>query len=184
MITTCSPRNTDLVRSCGAKHVLDYNDAKVIQKIREMAPNLEYVFDTIGNTSSSSTASRAFGDRKGHLCTVRPGKANTENVTPQTLVTDVLVWTAFLKDHRYAQFHWPVSSRLIGAGNELTDHGQASEEDHALASELFEKLPQWLEYGKIKPNKTKVMKGLNAVPQGFQEYRDGKISAYKVVYEL
>lgn len=66
----------------------------------------------------------------------------------------------------------------------LTDHGQASKEDHALASELFEKLPAWLNSGQIKPNKTKVLKGLDAVPQGFQEYRDGKISAYKIVYEL
>lgn len=109
MITTCSPRNADLVRSCGARHVFDYNDPTVIDKISNVAPNLEHIFDTIGNATSSSVASRALGDRKGYLCTVRPGKANTEQVTPSTQVSDVLVWTAFLKDHRYAHFHWPVS---------------------------------------------------------------------------
>lgn len=49
---------------------------------------------------------------------------------------------------------------------------------------MFDKLPEWLETGKIKPTAAKVLKGLDAVPQGFQEHRDGKISAYKIVYEI
>lgn len=53
--------------------------------------------------------SLAISERGGTLCTVRPGKAHTENVTEQTKVTDVLVWTAFLKEHKYREFHWPVS---------------------------------------------------------------------------
>ncbi|KAF4761382.1 hypothetical protein N7455_003289 [Penicillium solitum] len=169
VITTCSPHNTDLVRSYGAKHVFDYNDPKVIEKITQAAPDLQYIFDTIGTTTSSGLSSQAFGDREGsrRLCTVRPGKANTEHVTANTHVTDVLVWTAFLKDHSYGKFHWP-----------------ASKDDHKLASELFENLPSWLEQGQIKPNKAKVLLGLDSVPEGFQEYRDGKISAYKIVYEV
>ncbi|CAI7636656.1 unnamed protein product [Penicillium pancosmium] len=167
VVTTCSPRNEDLVRSCGARHVFDYNDPNVIEKVKEVTPKLQHVFDTIGNAKSSSVSSRAFGDREGNLCTVRPGKANTEHVTANTRVTDVLVWTAFLKDHRYAHFHWP-----------------ASKEDHELANDLFDNLPTWLEQGKIKPNRSKVLHGLGSVTQGFQEYRDGMISAYKIVYEL
>ncbi|KAJ5936580.1 hypothetical protein N7466_003030 [Penicillium verhagenii] len=167
VITTCSPRNADLVRSCGAKHVFDYRDSEVIKKIISVAPDLQYIFDTIGDETSSALASQVFGQRNGNLCTVRPGKANTEKVTPNTHVTDVLVWTAFLKDHRYAHFHWP-----------------ASKEDHTLASELFDKLPLWLEQGAVKPNQTKVLNGLESVSQGFQEYRDGIISAYKIVYEI
>ena len=71
--------------------------------------SLRYVFDTIGNSSSSGTASQAISEQGGSLCTVRPGKAFTENVTKQTKVTDVLVWTAFLKEHKYKEFYWPVS---------------------------------------------------------------------------
>ncbi|KAJ5091374.1 hypothetical protein NUU61_006244 [Penicillium alfredii] len=167
VITTCSPRNADLVKSCGANHVFDYSDETVIAKINAVAPNLQYVFDTIGNTTSSSFASTAFADRMGNLCTVRPGKANTEQVTGNTNVTDVLVWTAFLKDHHYGPFHWP-----------------ASPEDHALASELFEKLPRWLDQGTLKPNHPKVLSGLDSVAQGFQEYRGGNVSAYKIVYAV
>jgi len=97
------------VRSYGARHVFDYKDEKVVEKIKEAAPTLKYIFDTIGNTTSSATASRALHEEAGALCTVRPGKANTENVTAGTTVTDVLVWTAFLKDHAYGTFKWPVS---------------------------------------------------------------------------
>jgi hypothetical protein len=30
----------------------------------------------------------------------------------------------------------------------------------------------------------KVLEGLESVPEGFQEYRDGKISGYKIVYNI
>ncbi|RHZ59802.1 uncharacterized protein CDV56_106190 [Aspergillus thermomutatus] len=140
------PRHADLVRSYGAKHVFDYND---------QGPHLV-----------QHRLARPHGG-VGNLCTVRPGKANTKGVAAGTHVTNVLVWTAFLKDHSYGEFKWP-----------------ASKDDHELASELFENLPSWLEEGTIRPNSAKLRLGLDAVSEGFQEYRDGKISAYKLVYEL
>ncbi|KAF3390249.1 hypothetical protein F1880_009039 [Penicillium rolfsii] len=167
VVTTCSPKHFELARSLGAKHVFDYKDQDVIQKIQASEPGILHVFDTIGNPTSSTIASRVFKSGAGHLCTVRPGKANTENVAPGTNVTDVLVWTAFLKDHSYGDFKWP-----------------ASKDDHELASELFEKLPAWLDNGTLRPNQSQSRKGLNSVPEGFQEHRDGKISAFKIVYEI
>lgn len=109
VVTTCSPKHANLVRSYGAKHVFDYKDPQVVEKIKQAAPGLRYVFDTIGKPNSSATASNALAG-KGSLCTVRPGKANTENVVDGTKITDVLVWTAFLKDHAYGEFKWPVCS--------------------------------------------------------------------------
>lgn len=108
VITTCNPRHADFVRSLGATHVLDYRDENVVDKIKGVAPNLKYVFDTIGSETTSRTASRAVDSSGGTLCTVRPGKANTEGITAWIRVVDVLVWTAFLKEHRYGSFHWPV----------------------------------------------------------------------------
>lgn len=158
----------------------------MIESITKAAPDLRYVFDAIGDKTTSSTSCRVFGDRPGNLCTVRPGKANTDQVTANTHVTDVLVWTAFLKDHGYGTFHWPVSHPLhhTGCTNFDTNCRQASQEDHELASELFENLPSWLVQGRVKPNKAKVFHGLDSVAQGFQEYRDGGVSAYKIVYEV
>ncbi|KAH6963734.1 chaperonin 10-like protein [Fusarium avenaceum] len=168
IITTCSPRSFDLVKSFGATHVFDYNDADVVKSIKDAAPNLRYVFDTIGKQTSSTTASQAIDENGGTLCTVRPDKSFTENVTKQTKVTPVLVWTAFNRVIQYKKASFP-----------------ASEEDHKLGVEFNERLPGWIDEGKIKPNKPKVIPGgLDAVKKGFQEHRDGKISGYKLVYEL
>ena len=50
------------------------------------------------------------GANNGTICTVRPGKTFTEGVASHIKVTDVLVFTAFLKEHTYGKvFHWPVS---------------------------------------------------------------------------
>ncbi|KAH7162441.1 hypothetical protein B0J13DRAFT_669147 [Dactylonectria estremocensis] len=168
IVTTCSPRHFELVRSLGADHAFDYRSPDVVELIKTAAPGLQYVFDTIGNETSSVLGSQAISEHGGTLCTVRPGKANTENVTKQTKVTDVLVWTSFLKEHRYREFHWP-----------------ANEGDHKLASEFCELLPALIEGGRIKPNAVRLLPGgLGAVAEGFQEHRDGKISATKIVYEL
>jgi hypothetical protein len=79
---------------------------------------------------------RPLGEAEGTLCTLRPGRANTEGVSSRAKVTDVLVWTVFLKDHhQYKEFNWP-----------------AHKEDHTLAFELFHKLSQWLEDETTKPN--------------------------------
>ncbi|KAH6639473.1 chaperonin 10-like protein [Boeremia exigua] len=167
IVTVCSPKHHDRVKSLGADHVFDYKSDDVANQIKSVAPNIQYIFDTIGDKSSSATASYALGEEGGTLCTVRPGKANTEDVSSQTKVTDVLVWTAFLKDHQYKDFKWP-----------------ANPADHKLSVELFENLPLWLDDGTIKPNEHKLLNGLEKVPEGFQEYRDGKISGYKLVYAL
>ncbi|SPJ76456.1 related to C.carbonum toxD gene [Fusarium torulosum] len=168
IITTCSPHSFDLVKSFGATHVFDYNDADVVKSIKDAAPNLRNVFDTIGKQTSSTTASQAIDENGGTLCTVRPDKSFTENVTKQTKVTPVLVWTAFNRVIQYKKASFP-----------------ASEGDHKLGVEFNEKLPGWIDEGKIKPNKPKVIPGgLDAVTKGFQEHRDGKISGYKLVYEL
>lgn len=186
VITTCSPRHFELVKALGADYVFDYKSGDVAKMINEVAPDLEYVFDTIGAASSSATASQAIRESGGVLCTVRPGKANTEDVTKRTKVTDVLVWTAFLKDHRYGDFFWPVCIQVNGMHEECrgTELLQANKSDHELAFELFRKLPNWLESGTIKPSVARVLKGLEAIPEGFQEYRDGQISGYKIVYEF
>lgn len=62
---------------------------------------------------------------------------------------------------------------------------QPHKEDHELAAGFFEELPAWLQEGKIRPNNVKVFDGgLDDVPKGFQEHRDGKVSGYKIVYKL
>ncbi|KAI4602495.1 hypothetical protein KJ359_009739 [Pestalotiopsis sp. 9143b] len=170
VITTCSPKYFETVKSLGARHVFDYHDQDVATKIKEASSTIHYAFDTIGQKHSSATASQALalsGETQSALCTVRPGKANTEDVEKGVKVTDVLVWTAFLKDHRYGEFFWP-----------------ASDFDHEICVDFFKKLPDWLRDGKLRASVPSLKHGLDSVADGFQEYRDGKISGYKLVYRI
>ncbi|KAK7422352.1 hypothetical protein QQX98_001631 [Neonectria punicea] len=116
IVTTCSPRHFERVQLLGAKHAFDYRDPNIVQLINDAAPGLAYVFDTIGNETSSVLASQAVDERGAEFC---------------------------------------------------------------------EKLPALIEEGKIKPTDIRVVPGgLEGVAAGFQEHRDGKISATKLVYEL
>ncbi|KFY27670.1 hypothetical protein V491_00787 [Pseudogymnoascus sp. VKM F-3775] len=167
-VAICSPKHFEHCKSMGADYVFNYRDLDVVDKIKSQVPNIGHVFDCIGEGTSSTQASQAVCADGGLLCTVRPGKANTENVEKRVQVTDVLVWTAFLKDHQYREFKWP-----------------ASQADHDLSCELFQNIPGWLERGKLKPNTVRVIPGgLDAVKEGFQMHRDGQVSAFKIVYEL
>ena len=93
--------------------MFDYHDAEVIAKIKSVAPTLAHVFDCIGSKSSSASASQTVSDKGGVLCTVRPGKQFTDEVASHVKVTDVLVWTVFLKDHQYKEFKWPASNKIL-----------------------------------------------------------------------
>jgi NADPH:quinone reductase-like Zn-dependent oxidoreductase len=123
--TTCSPQNFEKVRQAGATNVFNYNDREVITKIKDAMPNLKHVFDTIGNESSSSTAAEAISSAEGVLCTVGPGKANTQDVPSHIRVADVFVFTAFPTEHNYrGKAHWPVSTicmRIRDCGDEFPD---------------------------------------------------------------
>jgi hypothetical protein len=83
-------------------------------------------------------------------------------------VSDVLVFTAFYEELNYGKV-------TVGV----------REEDRDLSHELYESLPSWLESGKIKPNKPRIIEGgLVGVEKGFDLYRSGKISGEKVVYKI
>ncbi|KXH64070.1 hypothetical protein CSAL01_01317 [Colletotrichum salicis] len=183
--TTCSPRNFNYVKNAGATYVFDYNDVDVVTKLQTTLPTLSHVFDTIGNTTSSVTASATLNARPGALCTVRPGKANTEEIPSNIKVTDVFVFTAFPTAHTYRGLvHWPeVRSRCADLSFPCP---QVSMPSHLLSAELYEQLPDLLQNKSVSPPPVKIMGKLG--PQSVMEAmglnRDGKISAEKLCFEV
>lgn len=112
VVAICSSKHFELCKSMGADNVFDYRDPELVKKVKTEIPNIYHAFDCIGAGTSSKQASR-ITQLDGILTTVRPGKANTEDVEKGVRVTDVLVWTAFLKDHYYKDFAYPVSKRKL-----------------------------------------------------------------------
>ncbi|KAJ4211477.1 hypothetical protein NW759_012389 [Fusarium solani] len=169
VVTTCSPQNFELAKDAGATHVFDYNDPEVDSKIKAAVPDLQHVFDTIGNTTSSATAAQAIGKPGGVLCTVRPGKVNTENVPSTVKVTDVFVFTAFPTEHNYrGKAHWPVKMA-----------------DHKLSSELHGQLETLLGNGSLKPIPIRILGQLSpsTVEEAMKANREGRVSREKLVFE-
>ncbi|KAL3421743.1 hypothetical protein PVAG01_05899 [Phlyctema vagabunda] len=168
VVTVCSPGHFDRCKSLGASYTFDYKDENVVQDIRAAVPDLQHVFDCIGQGSSSTQSSQAITGNGGALCTVRPGKTATEGVGKTVRISDVFVWTAFLKDYRLPSLEY-----------------LASEEDHKLATELFSKIPAWLIDGTLVTNTAKVVPGgLESVSEGFRMHRAGEISGVKLVYNI
>ncbi|KAM0295896.1 hypothetical protein ACHAPM_010612 [Fusarium culmorum] len=167
--TTCSSRNFDKMRGAGANYVFDYNDEDVILKLRSALPNVQHAFDTIGNETSSATIAKAMASTGGTLCTVRPGKANTQDVPPHIKVTDVFVFTAFPTEHTYrGKAHWPVK---MG--------------DHNLSAEFHSAMEMWLHDGSIQPALIRSMGELSSstIEETMNLNREGLISGEKLVFK-
>ncbi len=58
-------------------------------------------------------------------------------------------------------------------------------EDRAHMVQFLKKVPKFIEEGSIKPLKVRLWEGgLNAIPEGLQYMREGKVSAEKIVYRI
>ncbi|KAH7144547.1 chaperonin 10-like protein [Dactylonectria estremocensis] len=168
--TTCSPQNFEQVKEAGATNVFDYRDDDVVSKLQATLPQITHIFDTIGNAKSSATAAKAIGTDPGMLCTVRPGKANTQDVPPNIKVSDVFVFTAFPTPHTYrGSVHWP-----------------AHPENHRLSAELYNRLPTLLGNGSFKPLQTTNLGNLSptSVKQAMDMNRAGLVSARKLCFQV
>ncbi|KAJ5283318.1 hypothetical protein N7505_001298 [Penicillium chrysogenum] len=168
VIATCAPSNFDHLKSLGACYVLDYRDEDVVARIRKLAPDLEYAFDTLGPSSNSLIVSQALANGGGNLCTLHLDNLNMLGVAPLSKRTYVSIWKAFLHEHQFSG----------------TDF-KPSVEDHELAARLFHSLSDWLKDGKIKPNHPQILTGgLCSVQRGFEMERSGNMSNSKIVYEV
>ncbi|KAH6954141.1 hypothetical protein FAVG1_02216 [Fusarium avenaceum] len=167
--TTCSTRNFNKMRDAGATYVYDYNDKDVISKLSSVLPNVQHAFDTMGNETSSATVAKAMASTGGTLCTVRPGKANTQDVPSHIKVTDVFVFTAFPTEHSYrGKAYWPVKMS-----------------DHDLSAEFHSAIETWLYDGSIRPASIRSMGRLSpsTIEETMNLNREGRISGEKIVFE-
>lgn len=113
-VSTSSQKNMDYIFRYGARAIFDRDDPNMVSQVNQSYPNLCAVFDTVGSPTSSAKAAQLLGTRNGILCTVRPGKAHTENIPSNVKVCDVFVFTAFLKEHSYrGRFNWPVRNHPV-----------------------------------------------------------------------
>ena len=174
VITTCSPRNNDLVKHLGADAVFDYKDEDCWQKIRDYTSNtLMHAFDCISEGSSIKTCADALSTSDGikrYSALLRVSDFPRKDVETRT----TLGYSAIGEEMSFG-----------GEGSVIPPKIPAKEED-ARFMEMFIPIAEGLlAEGKIKVHPPSVRPGgLRGVLYGLQDLREGKVSGAKLVYRV
>ncbi|RPD66610.1 GroES-like protein [Lentinus tigrinus ALCF2SS1-7] len=169
VVTTASTRNFPLVRSLGADEVFDYRDPEVVDNIKDVtADSIAYALDAISEKESQRITAQSMGSNGGKMVVVlKPDPAATDRADVEVKYT--LLYTA------------------LGRAFELGPDARfpVSTEDVAQIVEFVKKIPELVQDGSVKPLSMKLWEGgLDAIPDGLQYMREGKVSGEKIVYKL
>ncbi|KAG5360558.1 Protein TOXD [Yarrowia sp. B02] len=154
VITTSSMSPAKELRSLGAKRTYFYQEADVLSQIRDENGEIELVFDCIGSSETEKQCIQAAGEGETKYTTVKASCAGE----------------GFPKN---------VSVFPINA----FDIYNVSSPDAETCKEYAPKIGEWLQEGKLVPNVTLILGGLDQVAEGFDLYRDGILTGQKLVYE-
>jgi NADPH:quinone reductase-like Zn-dependent oxidoreductase len=69
VVTTCSPRNIDHLKSLGADEAFDYNDPECATKIRQLTNDqLHFALDCFGGETGTKVTAESISSKGGHIC--------------------------------------------------------------------------------------------------------------------
>jgi NADPH:quinone reductase-like Zn-dependent oxidoreductase len=168
VITTCSPKNNDFVKSLGAVATYDYKDPECGKKInRDTNDSLKLIWDTISLPSSAQICAEALssdssGAKYGTILPVKlPGRSDVET-------TFTFMYTIF-------------NDPFTKAGRETP----ALQDHFDFAKQFFQITEDLLREGKLKTHPEKVgEKGLEGALQGMEDMKNERVSANKLVYRV
>ncbi|KAI0366159.1 GroES-like protein [Pilatotrama ljubarskyi] len=156
IITTASPRNTELLTSIGATHVVprSLDPDAILAKLSEITAGepVELVFDAI---TDSETVQLAY------------------NATAPGCSLVVVLPSAVLGESKKEDDRKRIA--------QPAGHAHFPE-NRACGTEVFKRLTEWLEKGLIKPNIVEVLpNGLAGVQDGLERLEQNKVSGRKLV---
>ncbi|KAG9096729.1 hypothetical protein FS749_007852 [Ceratobasidium sp. UAMH 11750] len=175
VVTTVSTKNSELLKSLGADVTVDYRSSDVVEQIQKATGNtLKFAFDTISEGESQlicvkSLAPAPEGATPGKVVVVLKPNKEAKALRNDVVIQHTLAYTVFGRSFSYhsgAQF-------------------PASAEDHNHMASWMPKITDLVNSGKVKPNPVKLWPGgLEAINDGLQYMREGKVSAAKIVYNV
>ncbi|CAO2653525.1 Nn.00g029360.m01.CDS01 [Neocucurbitaria sp. VM-36] len=161
VISTSSPHNFDILKTCGADHVFDHSDFATVDAIRDLFP-IDYWFDTIALKPSLSSIIKILAPEGGPVT-----KANILMLLP-------LVMTG-MKD---SDFPEGITTQFHSFSTHAPEN--AGWHKHFLARGGF--LEKGIKEGVLKAVPTEVIGGLNRVAEGIEKVHNG-VSGRKIVVE-
>ena len=165
MVATASPHNHDMLKKLGAEEVFDYKDTECGNKIREYTKDsLKMALDCIAEGNSPTICEEAISSKGGSIGYLLQAKHSRTDVENKFTLGYTVIGEPFDKFGR---------------------HFDAKPEDFEFSKKFFDVSQKLIEEGKVKPHPAKVGKdGLKGAFDGFQQFRDGKISGVKLVYKV
>ncbi|KAJ6093453.1 Protein TOXD [Penicillium sp. IBT 16267x] len=165
VLTTCSPRNFDLVRGLGADAVFDYRDPKAAVEIKKQTnDNLKLVLDCIALGDSIKFCDEAISSSGGDYGSLLIVKTEREKINRHFTVA----YTISGEDFKYGDMLIP-----------------GRPEDKAYAEMFFPIAETLLAQSKVKVHPPTVGKeGLKGVLEGLELLKNGKVSGEKLVYNI
>ncbi|CAK9782475.1 putative Enoyl reductase [Cutaneotrichosporon oleaginosum] len=172
VVTACSARNFDLVKSYGADAVVDYKDADAIIKIKQVTGGgVHKALDCISLPDSNAFTLACFAEGKGQMNVILPPDSKAVAARPDVDVQSTLLYT------------------LWGRAFEFGPRGGAKiplpaiKEELEFHRELVAKIPEFIALGfKAPPIETRG--GIDDIAQGLADMRDGKLSGKRYVYTI
>jgi NADPH:quinone reductase-like Zn-dependent oxidoreductase len=169
-IATCSPRNFDLVRKCGASTVLSYLDPDTPAAIKKLTGGrLKYVLDCISDTHSVDVCFAAIGRTGGRY-------------TSLELVPDEL-----LARRRAVKPYFVMAYELSGDGAPFPGgYGKTPSPRKAeLGQRFFDVFTRLLQEKKLQMYRTKRLQdGFDGILDGLTALHDGSMMGSKLVVFL
>lgn len=168
-ITTCSPSNTELVKSYGADHVFDYHSPECAADIKKLTRNgLKYIIDPFAEVRTMSLCMDAMGRAGGRYCAL---EAFQEELHRKNSVRRELAMGASI--HGFG-------IRLGGGYSK-----PPSAEMTAWAADWFKSVQRLIDDGKLTPHPVRVLAGgFDAILQGLDILKRKEVSAEKIVVKL
>ncbi|KAJ5579639.1 uncharacterized protein N7459_005624 [Penicillium hispanicum] len=169
VITTCSPRNFDLVRSYGADLVFDYNSPTCANDIRAATKNgLRFVLDPFAEARTLRLCYDAIGRTGGRYCALEQYQ---ESLCSRKTVKHDLV----------------MGGAISGRGVELPEpYGIPPQPEIGVwARKWYQTIQRLVDAGKMKPCPVEMIPGrFEGILQGLDMLKMGKVSGKKLIVSI
>lgn len=170
VITTCSPRNFDLVKSYGADEVYDYNDPDCASQIKKSTRNcLAFAVDCITASSSMKICYDSIGRVGGKYVALDPfpeSGATRKVVKPDWILATILWGHEIL---------WPAPFARPGQPYLLEE----------FAPPLYLRIQELVDEGCLRPHPVTILDtGFEGIVDGVNKIRRGEVSGTKLIYRL
>lgn len=167
VVTTASPRSTDLVKSYGADAIFDYNEPNVGNAIAEQYPGIAVAVDCFSEGQSFSICDSVLSGGGRLITLLPPAKAKSPAIKHELIMSYTLFGRPF-------QWLPPVGPKFASMPG-----------DRSALARFYAKLPELVSSNTLRPPPTTVYEnGWEGILEGLDELRGGKVKGAKLVVKL